>query len=147
MSESRGLKAITSHFQSGFGKAILCHDTWRTYFNYSENLHQLCCAHLLRELNYVVERHKCTWAELTRSLLREAIALRKKLGKSTSPEEKISITALEIRMDRLLEIPIDLVHKEAITLQKRLKKYRNSILIFFITIKYSLTKKLQVEQF
>lgn len=130
MSESRGLKAITSHFQSGFGKAILCHDAWRTYFNYSENLHQLCCAHLLRELNYVVERHKCTWAEQTRSLLREAIALKKKLGKSTSPEEKISITALENRMDRLLEIPIDLVHKEVITLQKRLKKYRNSILTF-----------------
>lgn len=130
MSESRGLKAITSHFQSGFGKAILCHDAWRTYFHYSENLHQLCCAHLLRELNYVVERHKSTWADQTRSLIREAIALKKKLGKSTSPEEKLSIAALENRMDNLLKISLDPKHKEAVTLQKRFKKYRESIFTF-----------------
>lgn len=130
MSESRGLQAITSHYPCGFGKAILCHDAWRTYFHYSENLHQLCCAHLLRELNYVVERHRCSWADQTRSLFREAIILKKKLEKITSPEEKLSIAALEDRMDRLLEIPLDPKHKEAVTLQKRLKKYRNSILTF-----------------
>lgn len=129
-SESRGLKAITSHFESGFGDAVLCHDAWRTYFHYSDNLHQLCCAHLLRELNYVVETHNSTWAEQTRSLFREAIILKKNLGKTASPEEKISITAIEDRMDRLLEMPLEPNHKEAVTLQKRLKKYRDSLLTF-----------------
>lgn len=76
-SESRGLKAITSHFREGFGEAILCHDAWRTYFNYSDNRHQLCCAHMLRELNYIVERYKSTWAEELRTLFRDAISLKK----------------------------------------------------------------------
>jgi len=130
MSESRGLKAITGHFQSGFGKAILCHDAWRTYFHYSENLHQLCCAHLLRELNYAVESHGSTWAGQMRSLLTEAIALKKKLSDPPSPEQRSSITAMEERMDSLLETPIDPGQKEAVALQKRLKKYRGSILTF-----------------
>lgn len=77
-----------------------------------------------------MERHKSTWAEQTCSLLRDAIALKNKLGKRNSPEEKISITALENRMDSLLEIPLDLAHPEAVNVQKRLKKSRNSILTF-----------------
>jgi len=130
MSESRGLKAITSHFQEGFGKAILCHDAWRTYFNYSENLHQLCCAHLLRELNYIVERFESKWADNLRSLFKEAISLKKKLNELHSDEDKKNIAAIEKRMDGLLGNKIDPEHKEAITLQKRLIKYRDSLFTF-----------------
>ena len=130
MSESRGLKAITAHFQDGFGKAILCHDAWRAYFHYSENLHQRCCAHLLRELNYIVERYKSKWAENLRSLFREAMSLKKKLTEFPSQEAKKNIAALEDQMDRLLGIPINPDHKEAVSIQKRLIKYRNSILTF-----------------
>lgn len=130
MSESRGLKAITRHFDSGFGNAILCHDAWRTYFHYSGNLHQLCCAHLLRELNYLVERYQSTWAEQIRSLIREAISLKKKLGETVSADQKQRIKAIEDRMDRLLEVPLETTHKEAVTLQNRLRKYRDSLLTF-----------------
>jgi transposase len=130
MSESRGLKAITRHFDSGFGNAILCHDAWRTYFHYSGNLHQLCCAHLLRELNYLVERYQSAWAEQIRSLIREAISLKKKLGETVSADQKQRIKAIEDRMDRLLEIPLETTHKEAVTLQNRLRKYRDSLLTF-----------------
>lgn len=130
MSESRGLKAITGHFQDGFGKAILCHDAWRTYFHYSENLHQLCCAHLLRELNYIVERYKSKWAGHLRSLFREAMSLKKKTTEFPSQVAKKNIAAIEDQMDRLLGIPLNPAHKEAVALQKRLLKYRGSILTF-----------------
>jgi transposase len=130
MSDSRGLKAITGHFQSGFGEAILCHDAWRTYFHYSQNRHQLCCAHLLRELNYIVERYQSTWAEQLKSLFREAISLKKKLPEFPCQEAKKNITAIEDQMDRLLGIPVNPAHKEAVTFQKRLLKYRDSILTF-----------------
>lgn len=130
MSESRGLKAINGHFPAGFGNAILCHDAWRAYFNYSDNLHQLCCAHLLRELNYVVERYKSKWAENLRSLFREAISLKKKLKELPDSEDKKSIARIEDRMDGLLDLPINPKHAEAVSLQKRLVKYRGSILTF-----------------
>jgi len=130
LSESRGLKAITSHFQEGFGEAILCHDAWRTYFNYSDNRHQLCCAHMLRELNYMVERYKSTWAEELRSLFREAITLKKKLTEFSDQQAKENIDAIESQLDKLLEDTVNSTHKEVVTFQKRLLKYRNSILTF-----------------
>lgn len=130
MSESRGLKAITSHFQEGFGEAVLCHDAWRTYFNYSDNRHQLCCAHMLRELNYMVERYRSTWAEELRALFREAIALKKNLPRFSSQQAKENIDAIESQLDKLLEATVNPTHKEAVTFQKRLLKYRDSILTF-----------------
>ena len=130
MSESRGLKALNTHFPDGFAGAILCHDSWRAYFNYSDNLHQLCCAHLLRELHYIVERYQSTWAERLRSLFREAISWKKNLSKLPGTEKQIFITGIEEKMDCLLVTPLNPKHQEAVRLQKRLRKYRGSILTF-----------------
>lgn len=130
ISESRGLKAMNAHFPDGFGNAVLCHDAWRAYFHYSENLHQLCCAHLLRDLNYIVERYKSKWAGSLSILFREAISLKKKLKKLPDTGDRIGIAAIEDRMDKLLALPIEPDHKEAVSLQKRLFKYRQSLLTF-----------------
>lgn len=130
VSESRGLKAIKKHFQEGFGEAILCHDAWRTYFNYSDNLHQLCCAHMLRELNYIVERYQSTWAEELRALFRDAISLKRNLTDFPSEQAKENIAAIESQLDKLLEATLEPTYKEAVTFQKRLLKYRDSILTF-----------------
>lgn len=130
MSASRGLKAIKSHFPNGFGNAVLCHDAWRTYFNYNDNLHQLCCAHLLRELNYIEERYRSGWATKIKLLLLQAMALKKTLDKELNPQQLEAIAVLEQRLDRILETSLDKSHKEAVSIQKRLKKYRQSILTF-----------------
>lgn len=130
MSASRGLKAIKSHFPNGFGNAVLCHDAWRTYFNYRDNLHQLCCAHLLRELNYLEERYKSGWATKIKLLLLEAMVLKKTLDKDLSQGQLEAIAVLEQSLDGLLETSLDKSHKEAVSIQKRLVKYRKSILTF-----------------
>lgn len=130
MSESRGLKAIQSHFPDGFGNAVLCHDAWRTYFNYSENLHQLCFSHLLREINYIIERYRLAWAETLSSLFKEAIELKKKLLQQVGQQAKTHIGLLEAKLNKLLKTDIDPEHKEAVSLQKRLRKYRQSIFTF-----------------
>ncbi len=130
MSESRGLKVMKSNFPYGFGNAILCHDAWRAYFNYSENLHQLCCAHFLRDLNYIEERYKSKWAESLRVLFMEAITLKKKLIRLPDTENEKNIAGREDKMDNLLSLPIDSKHGDAVTLQKRLLKYRHALLTF-----------------
>lgn len=130
MSASRGLKAIKSHFPNGFGNAVLCHDAWRTYFNYRDNLHQLCCAHLLRELNYIEERYRSGWATKIKLLLLEAMVLKKTLDKDLSRGQLEAIAVLEQRLDGILETSLDKSHKEAVSIQKRLVKYRKSILTF-----------------
>ena len=130
MSPSRGLKAINSHFPKGFGNAVLCHDAWRTYFSYRDNLHQLCCAHLLRELNYIEEKHKSGWATQIKSLLLEAMTLKKTLDKDLTQEQLEAISVLEQKLDGILESSLDQSHRESVSMQKRLVKYRQSILTF-----------------
>jgi hypothetical protein len=84
----------------------------------------------LRELNYMAERYKSTWAEELSALLREAITLKKKLTEFSSHQAEKGVAAIEFHLDRLLETTLNLTHKEAVSFQKRLLKNRNSVLTF-----------------
>jgi hypothetical protein len=77
-----------------------------------------------------VERYKSKWAEHLRSLFREAISLKKKLPEFPCQEAEKNIAAIEDQMDRLLGIPVNPAHKEAVTFQRKLLKHRDSILTF-----------------
>jgi hypothetical protein len=58
------------------------------------------------------------------------MSLKKKTTEFPSQVAKKNIAAIEDQMDRLLGIPLNPAHKEAVALQKRLLKYRGSILTF-----------------
>ena len=46
------------------------HDCWGSYWKYQDVTHAICCAHLLRELNGVIENHpEQTWAPKFKALL------------------------------------------------------------------------------
>jgi transposase len=49
---------------------VLVHDCWKAYFGFDKCEHALCCAHLLRELNAVIESGQ-TWAKDMKTLLLE----------------------------------------------------------------------------
>lgn len=56
---------VLPHFQG-----IIVHDCWESYWKFPDVTHALCCAHLLRELNGVMENHpEQTWASRFKSLL------------------------------------------------------------------------------
>jgi len=46
------------------------HDCWKPYFGFDQCKHALCCAHLLRELNALIEQGQ-TWAVEMKALLLE----------------------------------------------------------------------------
>ena len=49
---------------------IIVHDCWSSYWKYQDVTHAICCAHLLRELNGVIENHpEQTWAVRFKTLL------------------------------------------------------------------------------
>ena len=51
-------------------RGIIVHDCWGSYWQYPDVTHAVCCAHLLRELNGVIENHpEQTWAPKFRRLL------------------------------------------------------------------------------
>ena len=51
-------------------EGVLVHDCWKPYFGFDKCEHALCCAHLLRELNGLIESGQ-TWAEDMKTLLLE----------------------------------------------------------------------------
>jgi transposase len=68
--EKRGGEAIEAGGILSNFKGTVVHDCWAPYFNYDFR-HALCNAHLLRELNAVVESSKESWAEDMRDFLRK----------------------------------------------------------------------------
>ena len=129
-SNNRGYKTIEENFPDGFKKSVFVHDCWKSHFQTDVRTHQLCTAHLLRELNYLEERYNHRWPVRFRKLILDGIKLKKKLapGDYYQPvKEKIE---LENRLKKLLACRLDERHKELVSFRKRMLKYKNYILTF-----------------
>ncbi len=72
-SKNRGFDTVKAHFPSGFPKAILVHDCWPSHLNTPAAGHQICTAHLLRELNFFKEKYQCLWAAQFSQMIMQAI--------------------------------------------------------------------------
>lgn len=70
--QRRGAKAIQGD-KSILDKIVgwLVHDCWYSYFNLPEKKHAICGAHILRELEGLVETRKTKWAKVFKSFLME----------------------------------------------------------------------------
>ena len=131
VSPSRGFTVIDTTFPQGFPNTTLCHDAWRAQIKCKAKAHQLCIAHLLRDLYYLEERypyHK--WATLCKQVFLDSLVLKRELLPQQYLDKNTDRSALEERLDRLLDQNIHKQHKEAVTLMNRLKKYREHLLVF-----------------
>lgn len=129
VSKSRGKQVIDLMFPHGFPNGILISDRWRAHLNTYARGHQLCIAHLLRELNYLIELEKTEWAKSIKTLFKKAIELKKEY-----PEyHKDDIKTLEIEneINCLLEFQLEKSKTpKTITFQNSLLKYREFLLTF-----------------
>jgi transposase len=131
VSPSRGFTVIDTTFPQGFPNTTLCHDAWRAQIKCKAKAHQLCIAHLLRDLYYLEQRYpNHPWAAQCKQVFLDSLVLKKQLCSELSLEENTDRSALEERLDRLLDQTIDKEHKEVMTLLNRLKKYREHLLVF-----------------
>ena len=123
---SRGKEAIDSHFPDGLPKSIIVTDRHRSYFNMEVSGHQLCLAHLLRELVYLQELNKeQRWASDMLELLRDSIHQRK-----TIPFEDIDAGSIKDRLEVLLKKDLSALDPKYESLRKSLEKYREYIFTF-----------------
>jgi len=129
---NRGGKTLEKNFPNGFAFSVLVHDCWRSYFKVAALAHQICLAHLLRELNHIGECYKLKWAADLKELFVEAIAFKKTLLPEDYRNSKTSkpITEFEERLTKLLVEPINKEHSIAVSFQNRLVKHRQHILTF-----------------
>ncbi len=126
-SGSRGAKAIDENFPDGFPDAILGSDAWKPQLNTPAKGHQLCTAHMFRELRHLMELYgKEGWSRDFSDLLHRALKLHHAPG---LPEAEQLSTIME-RFEKLLTEPPDPDHKKAYTFFKRILRNRDSIFVF-----------------
>ena len=129
-SPCRGYTVIEQTFPQGLPNAILCHDAWKPHFKCQAAGHQLCIAHLLRDLEYLEKRYEHSWPSICKKLFFDSLELKKILHPEQYKNDCPKRTEIGERMDRLLEITFDQKHKELVTFVKRLKKYRSNLFVF-----------------
>jgi transposase len=127
--KSRGMEAIKSVFPEGLENVILNSDRWASQLKTKAAGHQMCIAHLLRDLNYIEAVDKIDWATRLKALFKKGLELKKQQSEysRTNP----LVMQMEDELDILLQekIPKDLYHKTYV-LQNNLKKKRDYIFTF-----------------
>ena len=129
-SSNRGTNTITANFENGFKDAVLVHDCWKSHFETRARTHQLCTAHLLRELTFFEERYQSNWATLFKQLLYDSLKLKNNLSPPQYYYPIHQRTELEHRLAGLLQTQIPEHMKEVCTFHKRMNKYKNYIFTF-----------------
>lgn len=129
-SNNRGTATINKHVPDISNDVTLVHDFWKAHFQTSVDRHQACTSHLERETIYFEKRYKTSWPGKFRNILVKAEKLKKELIHADYCSPNQARDNLETELDVLLEKPVDPKHKELVTFQKRIIKYRDHILTF-----------------
>ena len=62
-SANRGYATVETNFPDGFPDSVLVHDRWAAQLKSLAKDHQICLAHLLRDLNFISELYESEWAK------------------------------------------------------------------------------------
>jgi transposase len=128
-SQSRGYKTIAETFPDGLPSSILVHDRWAAHFGCVASGHQICLAHLFRDLNYIEQVHQSIWAGALKTILKDAILLSKQAGYD-GLSDSLARNKLEQSLLNLLGQALPDKDKLAIRLQKKLRKISHHMLRF-----------------
>lgn len=129
VSVSRGSVLINALFPNGFLFATLSSDRWKAQLKTAAKNHQLCLAHLLRELEYLIQAEKTSWANQFKELLLQAIKL-KQTQKAYNKDHPKTLE-IEQQLDTLLAQTIcDQNTSKTRSFKKSMAKYRQFIFPF-----------------
>jgi transposase len=130
ISDNRGTTTIVDNFKEGFKNAVLGHDCWKSHFQTEAYSHQICTAHLLRELKYLTELYQNKWSSEFAQMLKFALDHKKSLKPTDYLYPQPNTKLIENWLKILLERPIDQSHKELLTFRNRMIKYKHFIFTF-----------------
>ena len=131
-SDNRGKKTIDATFPNGFPDSTLVSDCWRSHLNTHAKNHQLCIAHLLRELIHLGQLYNCKWSEDFFDLLIKAIEMEKKMCVQDyyNPEFEPRKKTLQ-KFELLLEEYNENENTPKLnTFVNRMKKYKDYVFVF-----------------
>lgn len=128
---NRGYKTIEKYFPDGFPLSVYVSDCWAAQLKVVAFLHQVCIAHLLRELRNFEDALGCKWSIAIKELLQDAVALKKQLTPQDYLQPPIAVIQLEERLSELLNTTNhSSTHNKVQAFIKRMVKNKDSILTF-----------------
>ena len=128
-SENRGSATITSALDGiKTNNSVLVHDCYSSHFSINSKTHQICIAHLLRELKYLIEKHNSQWPKRFRKVHLKALEIHRE-GMQSAQQKVIS------KLNRIINTLIDAPMEsdkgaEYKNFRKRMVQYWNYILTF-----------------
>jgi len=132
ISEHRDYQTVKDNFGESF-QGCLIHDCYSAQNNTPAGWHQLCHAHLLRDLQFVVETEHSIWAYRLQGFL-----IRSQRARDHIWADDFDLARRERVIDSYYRQLEQFAHqsvtgKEAIRLQKRFRKHEEKILCFMTT--------------
>ena len=130
VSLNRGYETINNLFKNGFPVSVYVTDCLPAQLKVSAKAHQICIAHLLREINNFIDVFKCPWSVQIKQLFKEAIELESQMSTEDywSPSEKVM--RINQQLELLLKVDTTNKPKKVRAFIRRLNKNQNSILPF-----------------
>jgi transposase len=128
---SRGAKAVQDTWKEGLSNAVLVSDRWAAQLKTQARGHQICLAHLLRDLAFLEQTEAHPFATQFRLFLLKVFDVRKALVErgSAARADEAQAVLLEAELNALLAQPIDRQTAQGTaTFQVSMIKCRNSIL-------------------
>ncbi|MDR0206753.1 MAG: transposase [Bacteroidales bacterium] len=128
---SRSKAVINQLFPQGFSETILVHDCWASYFGVQAKGHQICTAHLLRELKYLSKLYpQQKWSKDFTSLLGQALELKKNMTYVDYLQPVKKRTNIEKQLELLLQQTINPKYQKLVVFKERIIRYRNYLFSF-----------------
>ena len=127
IAKGRGAKEMDDRFgQNALENTVLTTDRHSAYFSMKVKGHQICIAHLLRNLNYLNDLDKNqNWSSRLQELLRNAVHWR-----NTNPEAVAHTTTWTESLDGLLNENLDRFKKPFRQIRNSLRKLKEHVFHF-----------------
>lgn len=124
---SRG-KAVVSEFLGGFRPAVWISDRLGAQMGWATQDHQVCLAHLLRDIQYAIDAGDAALAPGMKHLLQRAV----RIGRRRPTLADATLLAYQARLERSLDqlLKIEPNTKASLKLQRIIKRCRQNLFVF-----------------
>lgn len=129
-SQNRGSATVDAVWPAGLPTATLVSDRWAAHLKMAAK-HQLCLAHLLREVIFLSESEGHAFSTAFKAFLLAVFKLRKELLSRSQAcrADSVEALSLESELNRLILLVVDIgSHPDTVRFQSSILKYRNYLL-------------------
>lgn len=124
---SRG-KQVVAEFLGAFRPAIWVSDRLAAQMGWATSAHQVCLAHLRRDVQYAIDAGDSAFAPAVAKLLRQAIAIAHRRDRLADSTLKRYAAGLERKLDHILTLAP--AYAQGDKLKRIIKKYRQNLFVF-----------------